>query len=227
MSKSGGFARGSKYYARRKPLRPPSGRSFLLVTEGEKTEPNYFGALINKLRLTSVDVEIVHPEGTDPITLTQHAIELRERRRIAAKHGEHVPYDEIWVIFDLEKRGDIRRDQAARARYLEGVKSISFARSDPAFEYWLILHFEYTTAPFSNADEAVKRLRRSWADYEKCCTPRDELFTMTAFAADNARRCREHHERVGGDGNPATEIDLVIRNLNEATRPHFRLPLLD
>jgi len=223
LSKSGGFARGSHYYARRKPLRPPSGYSFLLVTEGEKTEPNYFVALRNKLRLTSVDVEIVHPEGTDPITLTEHAIELREMRRIAARKGEYIPYDETWVIFDLEERGDIRRAQAERARQLKGAEGIRFSRSDPAFEYWLILHFEYTTAPLANADEAVRRLRRSWVDYDKCCTPRDELFSRTAFAADNARRCREYHLSAGGDGNPATEIDLVIHNLNEATRPHYRL----
>jgi hypothetical protein len=223
LSKSGGFARGSHYYARRKPLRPPSGRSFLLVTEGEKTEPNYFVALRNKLKLTSVDVEIVHPEGTDPITLAEHAIELRERRRIAARQGEHIPYDEIWIIFDLEKRGDIRREQAERARHLKGAEGIRFARSDPAFEYWLILHFEYTTAPLANADEAVRRLRRSWTDYEKCCIPQDELFSMTVTAANNAKRCREHHERGGGDGNPSTEIDLIVRNLNEATRLHNRL----
>ena len=60
----------------------PSGSSFLIVTEGSKTEPNYFKALRDRLRLVAADVDIEHPEGTDPIVLTQHAITRRDERRL-------------------------------------------------------------------------------------------------------------------------------------------------
>jgi hypothetical protein len=54
------------------------------VAEGEKTEPNYLKALRDRLQLNATEVEILHPEGTDPITLTQKAIELREVRKKSA-----------------------------------------------------------------------------------------------------------------------------------------------
>ena len=46
-----------------------SGQSFLIVTEGEKTEPQYFYALRDRLRLAATDVDIEHPKGTDRLTL--------------------------------------------------------------------------------------------------------------------------------------------------------------
>lgn len=223
MSKTNRFARGQDYYKRKKVKNPPSGHCFLLVTEGEKTEPNYFNALRDKLRLSSVDVEIVHPNGTDPITLTNHAIELRNSRKKAAKLGECVPYDEVWVIFDLEKKHDIRRKQAKEATQIADLDNIHFARSDPSFEYWLILHYEYTTTPLANADEAIKRLRSKWPEYKKCCTPTDELFYKSGEASKRAMQCRGYHERAGGDWNPFTEIDQIVNQLNKATRSHYRL----
>jgi hypothetical protein len=206
-------------------MMPPSGRSFLVVTEGEKTEPNYFEALRERLRLRTVDVEIVHPKGTDPITLTQRAMELRDQRKKEAKKGNVIEYDEVWVVFDLEKAHDIRRDQATRAIQMKKAGEIHFARSDPSFEYWLILHFEYTTSPLADSDEAEARLRRHWPEYEKCCSPRTEVLDRLPFAVKNAERCRVYQKDAGGDGNPSTDIDLLARSLNAATRPHMRFSL--
>lgn len=219
------YARGARDYARRRPIKPPSGRSFLIVTEGEKTEPNYFTALRDRLKLSSVDVEIVHPEGTDPVTLTEYAIRQRDARKKSAKDGDHVEYDEVWVVLDLEKPHDIRREQAKRATQLKSATEITFAQSDPSFEYWLILHFEYTTAPLDSSAAAEARLRRSWPEYEKCCTPRSDVLDRTPAAVTNSKRCRRHHESSGGDGNPFTEVDLLVCNLNGATRPFLRFPL--
>jgi DNA-binding transcriptional ArsR family regulator len=39
------------------------------------------------------------------------------------------------------------------------LQEIKFAVSDPAFEYWLLLHEHYTTAPFSDCDALVSRLK--------------------------------------------------------------------
>ncbi|HCM26950.1 MAG: hypothetical protein A2Z99_04030 [Treponema sp. GWB1_62_6] len=122
MSGKREYARPAAHYTRKMPKRPPSGKCILIVTEGKKTEPAYFRALRNLFRLTTVDVEIVHPEGTDPVTLTNCAIELKTKRIREARQGHTVPYDEIWVVFDLEKPHDIRRAQANAAMALPGRK---------------------------------------------------------------------------------------------------------
>ena len=87
MSRERTFARGPSAYRRGKPRFPLSGKAFLIVTEGEKTELNYLKALRDRFQLNATEVEILHPEGTDPITLTKKAIELRETRRKSAKKG--------------------------------------------------------------------------------------------------------------------------------------------
>ncbi len=59
---------------RKPPKHSPSGKIFFIVTEGEKTEPNYFKKLRDRLKLTVNVVEVIHPDGTDLLTLTKDAI---------------------------------------------------------------------------------------------------------------------------------------------------------
>ena len=220
------FHRGAADYARRVPEQPSSGHAFLIVTEGKKTEPHYFERLRAMLRLRSVDVEIVHPEGTDPISLTRYAIGRKVERERLGRHGIGVRYDEIWVVFDLEGMHDPRREQAKSAMNMKEARSIRFAQSDPSFEYWLILHFENTHAPLSDSKDAENRLRRrqNWPDYEKACIPPESVIEKIPCAIRNTKQCRAFHETAGGDGNPFTDVDFLVEELNSATREHLRIP---
>jgi hypothetical protein len=216
------FARGPAAYRRGTPRHPPSGKAFLVVTEGEKTEPQYLKALCQRLQLGAADVEIVHPDGTDPLTLTRRAMELRDARRREAKKGLAVAYDEVWVVFDLEKPHGERRRQAAEARAFSGVGDIQFAVSNPAFEFWLLLHGKFTTRSFLDADAVIEPLKDHWADYSKGQAPSQAFLERIRDAVPRAQRCREHHETTGGDGNPSTDVDRLARSLNSATRPHLQ-----
>lgn len=219
------FPKGASRCRRLPPRFERSGKTILIVTEGGKTEPNYFVELRNRFRLSATDIEIIHPEGTDPITLTNKAIELRNQRKNAAKNGILVEYDEIWVVFDLEKTHDIRREQARRAKELPGAKGILFALSDPSFEYWLLLHFEYTTSSFPSSDSVERRLKTHWPEYSKGSRPSSEFLSKAPVAVTNALRCRKHHRDCGTDGNPSTQVDRVVRSMNDATREHLQYKL--
>jgi len=216
------FRRTTKSYRRGTAKTRPTGHSFLIVTEGKKTEPNYFHSLIERLRLSPTNVEIVHPEGTDPLTIVKEAINLRDAKKREAKNGLGIEYDEVWVVFDLEKTHDERRQLAKDARNIKGARGIRFAESDPCFEYWLLLFKEYTTRPFSDCREAERRLREYLPNYTKGKPLTEDFLDDTPSAVHRARRCREHHKSGGGDGNPSTKVDLLVENLNSATRPHFR-----
>jgi RloB-like protein len=204
---------------------PSSGQSFLIVTEGLKTEPNYLELLRKRLHLAAADVEIVHPNGTDPITLTERAIELRDARKRQARRNHALEYDEVWVVFDLEKPHDQRRQLAERVHSLKGVKGIKFAVSDPAFEYWLLLHYHYTTAQFSDCGALVSRLKEFWTDYDKSRSPSPEFLERIPTAVVRAERCRHYHLEVGGAKNPSTDVDHLVRSLNLATRQHLQFDL--
>ena len=219
------FNRGAASLKRRQPRSEPSGKSYLIVTEGKKTEPNYLHAIRERLKLSATDVEIVHPPGTDPLTLTLRAKELKEKRKIESKRGTSILYDEVWVVLDLEHVHSPRRKQAREAIETGQKANISFAISDPCFEFWMLLHHEYTTSPFRDCDEVVTRIRKRDRTYTKGVDIPPGLLDLVAKAARHAERCRAHHVDSGGDGNPSTQFDILIRNLNQATRPHLQLDL--
>lgn len=217
--------RNAPSYQRRRSKKQPSGRSFLIVTEGEKTEPNYLKSLRNRLRLAAADVKIVHPEGTDPKTLVREAIELRNQRKKEARTGQTVAYDEVWVVFDLERPHDERRRLAREARTIKGASDIRFAKSDPCFEFWLLLHEKYTTRQFQDCSELVRELKKYLPKYKKGEPLPADFLDKTPTAVCHAEKSRVHHCTCDGSGNPSTEMDKLVRSLNAATREHLRFGL--
>ncbi len=224
MSSGRSFKRGPAEYRRGRLKFPSSGKAFLVVTEGINTEPSYLRGLRDRLQLNVAEVIVVHPNGTDPITLTNKAIELRDERKKQAKKGDAIAFDEVWVVFDLEKAHDQRREIAQKAMSMNDAKGIQFAVSDPCFEYWLLLHFEYTARPFTDCSSVIKVLKRHCPNYHKG-QDHLELIESLPAAVMNAQRCRKHHNDAGGDGNPTTSVDLLAKSLNAATRVHLQFPL--
>jgi hypothetical protein len=91
-----------------------------------------------------------------------------------------------------------------------------------------LLHDKYTTAPLPDREEAEKRLKKHVPDYEKNWTPSAEFLDKIPTAVKNARRCRKHHaDAPGGDGNPSTDVDLLVCELNDAARPDVRFDIPD
>lgn len=202
-----------------------SAKTILIVTEGKDTEVNYFEALRNQLKLSATDLEVIHPEGTDPITLTKKAIKLRDARK---KADPEKSYDEIWIVFDLEKQHDERRSQARDARNIRGARGIKFSESDPSFEYWRLLHEKngYTTKFFPDCDSVQKELKKHCPAYSKSEIPNTATLNQIPTAVKGAQKCRKYHEDSGGNSNPSTNVDLLVRSMNSATRKHlqFKLP---
>jgi len=62
---------------------------FLIVCEGEKTEPNYFRSFRVPRDVIEVDVQGL---GEDPSKLVNSAKELKEQEE----------YDQVWCVFDRD-----------------------------------------------------------------------------------------------------------------------------
>ncbi len=187
--------------------------TFLIVTEGAKTEPTYFRALRAGLKLATVHIQFEHPTRTDPISLTQYAIKLRDERDREARNGDGVRYDEVWVVFDLEEPAGPRRAQAHQARQLPRARGIQFAVSDPCFEYFLLLHYESTTMAFSDCADVTERLTRSWAGYAKGGPLPTDLLARMPDAVGRAKTVREAHTTTGGLNSPSTDVDRLLVQL--------------
>ncbi|MGC4020382.1 MAG: RloB family protein [Muricomes sp.] len=136
---------------RRHEYKQPKANSFLIVTEGERTEPLYFKG-IQKLIEEKIGgmIEIVeapliniHGEGCS----TGKLIEITDRIVKEAK----ILYQSIWVVFDKDDFNDF--DKAI----IDGTdKGYKVAWSNQSFEYWLYLHFYYSDSALHRDDWNTK-----------------------------------------------------------------------
>ena len=150
---------------------------------------------------------------------------VKSVKDLEPKKGFVIPYDEVWVIFDLEDLHDVRRKQAAEAMRMKEARNLIFGISDPAFEYWLLLHKEYTTKPFDGPTAVIRQLKNHWKDYTKGAQLPQDFLEKIPDAVSRAEKCRSHHIKSNGDGNPSTSVDILTRSLNSATRPHLQFRL--
>jgi hypothetical protein len=150
---------------------------------------------------------------------------MRNDREQQARGGLAVAYDEVWVVFDMEKPHDKRRKLAAEAMSLGQAAGIQLAWSDPCFEFWLLLHESFTTAHFADCNRVIERLKPHWKSYSKGQSPTTEFLDKIPIAIMNAERCRQHHASSRGDWNPSTRVDILVRQLNSARRSHLQFKL--
>ncbi|MDH4653467.1 MULTISPECIES: RloB family protein [unclassified Pseudomonas] len=147
----------------------PVPRKMHVYCEGEKTEPNYIQAYINSQtdkKLRSV-IRIEDTTKNTPVQLVEEAIKDKES-------GKNPSGDSYWVVYDREsvnKYPDALHDQA----YIRAKKhEINIALSNVCFEYWLLLHFQNSNAPYSCFNDLIAKSalkahvrRETGKDYEK------------------------------------------------------------
>lgn len=68
--------------------------SFLIVCEGEKTEPNYFEAFGRKIKSVKVKV---HGAARNTKSLVEFTKEIIRDKKI-----NHEEYDQVWCVFDRD-----------------------------------------------------------------------------------------------------------------------------
>lgn len=208
----------------REPLRPATGDTFLIIVEGGATEIAYLEEVRRRLNRKAAAVLVFHGDHTDPIGIVREAIKLRdEKAGLAVRSAATDAFDQTWVVFDRESQNHPRREQMPEAIRLAEEKNVLIALSIPSFEFWLLLHYEFTTKAFDGCDPCKKALKKFIKDYEKSNLPLDELMALLPNAILHATRCHAHWERVGGDNNPSTAVDKLLYQLNDSARADVRL----
>lgn len=200
-------AKAARELMRKEATKAPYDR-VLIVCEGEKTEPLYFQALVDDYELNNANVKVEPSDSTCPLNLVEYAISSQ-------KDGE---YDKVYCVFDKDNH----------ARYREAILRLQplsdfviSAHSIPCFEYWLLLHFEYTTSPFyahaskSPGEEAVERLKVYIQDYAKGKSGvYDMIKGNQKTAATFALRANNAAETAGTD-NPTTYVVNLVNYLEK------------
>lgn len=219
-------------FRRPKASRPPA-KAILIVTEGEVTEPNYFEVLRRKLSLLTVEIAILPKGCGDPRRLAEHALDEAKKRKMLFSSGKlgnakAAKFDELWIVFDTDI--PVEHGRFADGLAFAAAKGVQVAHSTPCFEYWLLLHREYTTAPMPKCADVISKLAAALGQkYAKDAEESKKLIPPLldghglATARANAERVRKHHAEAGtvAPPNPSTEVDRLIDALDPPPKPEM------
>jgi len=200
----------------RKQGRRASYDRILIVSEGIKTEPNYFHEIRAVHRLHTANVEVRPSElGTAPIQVVQYARALFEDGD-RHKNIQRRAFEKVYAVFDRDDHESYHEALALTAA-LDGKlrndakQPVTFRAiaSVPSFELWLLLHFEDIQAPL-HRDEVMRRLKRHLPGYYKgagnaFAATREHVSVATQRAQRLAQRFTAHT-----DPDPFTAIVELV-----------------
>jgi hypothetical protein len=176
---------------------------FLIVCEGEKTEPRHFESFRLNRRVVPVDVRGL---GADPLRLVRKAEQLCDQEEYTEA------YDQVWVVFDCDDfaAGDINL-AVLQARQ----SGIRVAYSNQAFELWYLLHFNYHDSAVPRRDYIEKLgalLERPYA--KNSATIHRELANRQPKALTNARRLLAQYDPPNpAADDPSTTVHELVEQL--------------
>ena len=198
---------------RKKNLREVPPDLILIITEGVKTEPNYFKAF----RVHNIDVEIIGT-GRNTVSLVEEAKQLAEEKKEARAREFGIRVKDVtmtvWCVFDKDSFPSGNFNGAIQAAEGQGFK---IAYSNEAFELWYLLHFNYYNTGITREQYIEKLSDLLEFKYEK----NDEFMYNVLFenqwkAIQNAKKllacyCSENPNA----NNPSTTVYKLVEYLNE------------
>ncbi len=188
---------------------------FLIVCEGEKTEPNYFKSFPKQVGKVVYDIEF-EGGGISTIKVVEKAIELRDNSK--------VKYDRVWAVFD---RDSFKANSFNSAIQKAKASKINCAWSNEAFELWYLLHF-HNRITAMNRDEYAKALedainaklgkRKVPFKYKKNDTGMYALLKKTGNQESAVKWSKELEKGIEGEQfanyNPQTMVFKLVEELS-------------
>lgn len=201
-------------------MKKPKANSYLIVTEGEKTEPLYFDGLLKDIRrkiggnveLVKMPIIDINGMGRSTVSLVKEAEHIVNKAKII--------YQNIWIVLDKDDFGDF--DQAIA---LAKEKDYQVAWSNECFEYWIYLHFDYSDEPVSRfewfrrlnhlfmvLDLGNGRYRKNYKNLYKILNRHDGV----NIAIKNAKRRMVDYDPdrdIASQFNPGTTVHILVEEL--------------
>lgn len=186
----------------------------LIVCEGEKTEPNYLRGLLQHLRVNPANARVVSGgEETAPELVVRRAQKLFEL---------DPDFDRVFAVVDADQpmaQAIALANKQLKRRDGKRI-TVEIIASAPCFEFWLLLHFEYTARAFSSCSEVTGELRTHLTNYNKA----DPKLFAQAAGSDRLARAEDNAARLKVDLQqqgitiPSTDMASLISVLRGLAR---------
>lgn len=205
---------------RKREIRTPKPNSFLIVAEGERTEPLYLQGLVNEIKEKCggrIDIEMIpqvdiHGVGCSTNKLIEKTQEIVNRAKFI--------YQNIWVVFDKDDFTDFD-DAIANAEKL----GYQVAWSNQCFEYWIYLHFNYSDSAlhrdgwFDKVNDLFQEFHIGEGEYRKNYEKIYEMLKAddrVKIAVGNAKRRMNNYKPSSGKPSfydPGTTVHELVEVL--------------
>ena len=125
--------------------------------------------------------------------------------------------DKAFVVVDLDNRDS----KAREIHRLENENNVEeYIVSNPCFEVWYLLHYDYSTHSFINADAAIRELKKHYKGYEQNSDMYPLLKDKMSKAIANADKLEEfhnaeEHSHPDVNCNPYTDVHNLVKLLRE------------
>ena len=169
-------------------VRDPS--LIVIACEGDKTEVQYFQGVQSKLGNSRLKIETL--KRADPSkSAPKHVLEELDNYRRQNGLGAN---DELCMVIDRDCRSWDDRTLATIAQICD-QKQYLLALSNPAFEFWLLLHHaslndydaaEQTSLQANHNGHLKKELRRLLGSFNPSNPNIDDFWPQTAIAIERA-----------------------------------------
>ncbi len=197
-------------FSRKRPSRDRYKR-ILIVCEGTKTEPIYFGAIRKEKRLTTTAIHVV---GTAKSSVS--LIEEAKKLYIEVEKDVDLKYDEVYCVFD---RDDHLNIPAAFDMARKNDFTVIF--SNPCFELWFLLHFEDQKS-YIDRKKVKSLLNKHFKavykkEYDKSKDIYNDLKQSQETAIQRAKELRKLHKDSlkQETENPSTNVDVLLEALDK------------
>jgi hypothetical protein len=179
-------------------------QKLLILTEGKSTEPNYFKGF----RCRTADI-VIKGTGEGKVSLVEFAIKERDRRL-----NEGDEYDQTWCVFDRDK---LKNDGFEKSLKLAKDNSIKVAYSNPCFELWYVLHFEYLHTALEVKHYLQKLNKLLGKDYEKNAGNLYEVLLPNQSKAikHSSKLLNTYTKHNPEKNNPSTDVHLLVEEINK------------
>ena len=186
----------------------------LIVTEGIKTEPNYFNGLKKAIDKTNRKDKLcikVKGQGSNTTELVDCAKLLARRSGIAFQH--------IWLVYDKDDFPDDKFNQVVNLCEEATTSETDFHAiwSNQCVELWYLLHFAFYQTDIHRTDYLKKLTRHlkklGVGDYTK---NRDDMFDvllphLTTAIANAERLDTQNEGKTPATSSPGTKMHVMLK----------------
>jgi hypothetical protein len=175
-------------------------------------------SISDKDRRQAISIDIRKSKYSNCEGLVKQAIEEKKK----AKRAEP-KFDSIWVVFDNDRQESKKTGSLSRAFEMAKANQINIVYSSICWEFWYLLHIEYTSRQFESCDQLLSYLKTKtdFEDYDKeKGYPKawEKLLTKLSVGSSNAKKLRTEKQNLGEGPhgvNPWVNVDVLVQYLLE------------